>query len=50
MAQKQTKAKKGIKKEFFEIIAPLTTTKILLYASEKEELIGKTHKLVKQLN
>ena len=45
MAQKQTKAKKGIKKEFFDVTAPLITTKISLYASEKEELVGKTIKL-----
>ncbi len=45
MAQKQIKAKKGIKKEFFEITAPLTTTKISLYAAEKDELVGRTVKI-----
>lgn len=37
-----TKAKKGIKKSFYELEAPITATKIQLYAGEKEELVGKT--------
>ncbi len=45
MAAKQTKAKKGIKKDFFEVSAPLVTTKILLYATEKKELEGKIVKI-----
>ena len=34
-------AKKGIKKEFYDVSAPMTSTKISLYASSEEELIGK---------
>jgi len=45
MAVKQIKAKKGIKKDFFEVSAPLVTTKILLYAAEKKELEGKIVKI-----
>ena len=45
MATKQTKAKKGIKKDFFEVSAPLITTKISLYAAEKKELEGKVAKI-----
>ena len=44
MKQKQ-KAKKGGKKRFFEVTAPLTATKIFLYGSEEQELDGKTVKL-----
>lgn len=39
------KLKKSIKKQFYEIEAPLTATKIELYAGSPEELIGKTIKL-----
>ncbi|MDP1696164.1 MAG: hypothetical protein Q8L29_04595 [archaeon] len=35
------KIKKGTKKQFFEVIAPITSTKISLYASAPEELNGK---------
>ena len=45
MAEVQTKAKKNIKKDFFEVKAPLTATKILLYGSSAEELDGKVVKL-----
>ncbi len=38
----QKKAKKGMKKSFYDIEAPITATKIKLYAGEKEELVGKT--------
>ena len=37
--------KKGMKKGFFEVKAPLTSTKIQLYAYNPEELVGKTVKL-----
>jgi len=44
--QKQkVKVKKGTKKGFFDVEAPLTSTKISLYASSKESLEGKTVKL-----
>ena len=33
--------KKGTKKEFFEVVAPVTSTKISLYAAAPEELNGK---------
>ncbi len=39
------KVKKGAKKAFFEVKAPLTATKIQLYASSLEELEGKVVKL-----
>jgi ribosomal protein S3AE len=39
------KAKKGAKKSFYEIKAPLTATKIHLYASSPEELDGKRIKI-----
>jgi ribosomal protein S3AE len=47
MAEKQQKikAKKTIKKSFFEVEAPITATKIHLYAASKEELVNKTIKL-----
>ena len=45
MANKQTKTKKGIKKDFFEVSAPLVTTKIFLYAAGKKELEGKIVKI-----
>ena len=47
MAKKQIKqkAKKSIKKNFFEVKAPLTSTKIYLYSPSKEDLEGKTIKL-----
>ncbi len=36
---------KSTKREFFEVSAPITATKIELYAATKEELTGKTIKL-----
>jgi len=39
------KLKKAIKKQFYEVEAPLTATKIELYAGSLEELEGKTIKL-----
>lgn len=44
MKQKQ-KAKKNIKKKFFEVSAPLTSTPIQLYAASEEELNGRSVKL-----
>ena len=44
MKQKQ-KSKKTIKKKFFEVSAPLTSTPIHLYASSEEELAGRTVKI-----
>lgn len=41
----EVKVKKGIKRSFFEVVAPLTSTKIFLYAATKEELAGKVVKL-----
>ncbi|MEM4259148.1 MAG: hypothetical protein QXS38_00070 [Candidatus Pacearchaeota archaeon] len=43
--QQTTKAKKGSRKSFFEVKAPITATKIQLYASSIEELEGKVVKL-----
>lgn len=45
MAEQTTKAKKGMKKGFFEVKAPITATKIQLYAGAPEELEGKVVKL-----
>lgn len=43
MAQeKQQKVKKAIKKSFYEVTAPLVSTKIQLYAASPEELHNKT--------
>lgn len=42
---KTQKVKKGAKKQFFEIKAPVTATKIQLYAGSLEELDGKVVKL-----
>lgn len=39
------KTKKGIKKSFHEVVAPLTSTNIFLYAAEKEDLLGKKIKI-----
>lgn len=39
------KVKKGAKKTFFEVRAPITATKIQLYAAAPEELVGKIVKL-----
>ncbi len=36
-----TQAKKGVKKAFFDVVAPMTSTKISLYATSPEELNGK---------
>jgi|SRR3990172_3352596 len=43
--QTPTKAKKGAKKGFFEVRTPLTATKIQLYGSSADELVGKVVKL-----
>lgn len=45
MKQKVKSKKKGAKKRFFEVLAPLTSTKIQLYSASEEELVGKTIKL-----
>ncbi len=45
MAEVIQKAKKGIKKDFFEVKAPLTATKILLYGGSAEDFNGKVVKL-----
>lgn len=45
MAQQVTQAKKGTKKYFFDVSAPLTATKISLLATAPEELHGKTVRL-----
>jgi len=39
------KSKKSAKKSFFEVTAPLTSTKIQLYSASAEELVGKTIKI-----
>ncbi|MEK6890118.1 MAG: hypothetical protein AABX35_02920 [Nanoarchaeota archaeon] len=44
MAQ-EIKKKKNVQKQFFEVKAPLTSTKIMLYAASTEELEGRTIKL-----
>jgi len=41
----KVEVKKGEKKKFFEVIAPLTASKIHLYSSSAEELDGRTVKL-----
>lgn len=43
--QTVNKAKKGVKKSFFEVKTPVTATKIQLYGSSAEELDGKVVKL-----
>lgn len=45
MVKHKSLAKKGVKKSFFEVSAPLTSTKVLLYASDISELDGKTVKI-----
>ncbi|MDO8459574.1 MAG: hypothetical protein Q7S74_00550 [Nanoarchaeota archaeon] len=46
MAKQQlSQAKKGAKKIFYEVSAPITATKIQLYASSAEELEGRVIKL-----
>lgn len=46
MAKEQkVKAKKNIKKSFYEVNAPVTATKIQLYAASQEELVGQTIRL-----
>lgn len=49
MAKKEmktkTKAKKGIKKSFYEVKAPMTSTSISLYSTSQEALDGRTVKL-----
>lgn len=45
MAEQKTKSKKNVKKSFFDVEAPMTSTRIQLYAATKEELINKTVKL-----
>ncbi len=42
---KGTKIKKGIKKRFYEVDAPMTASKVHLYAASPEELNGKIVKL-----
>ncbi len=44
MAQ-EIKKKKNVQKQFFEVKAPLTSTKIILYAGSTDELVGRTIKL-----
>ncbi len=39
------KAKKGVKKGFFEVAVPLTAAKVHLYAGEISELVGRVVKL-----
>lgn len=41
----KVKAKKAVKKSFFEVEAPLTSTKIELYSPSMEELDGKSIKI-----
>lgn len=41
MAETQKKSSRGAKKSFFEVGAPMTSTKISLYASSIEELDGR---------
>jgi len=41
----QAKAKKGMKKSFFEVRTALTATKIQLYGASVDELVGKVVKL-----
>lgn len=41
----KTKAKKGIKKSFYEVKAPMTSTSISLYSTSQEALDGRTVKL-----
>jgi ribosomal protein S3AE len=45
LQQQKSKAKKGVKKTFFEVRTPLTATKIQLYGTSAEELEGKVVKL-----
>jgi len=42
---KGTKIKKGIKKRFYEVDAPMTASKVHLYAASQEELDGRIVKL-----
>jgi ribosomal protein S3AE len=39
------KVKKGAKKSFFEIRAPMTATKIQIYGASEDEIVGKVVKL-----
>jgi ribosomal protein S3AE len=41
----QAALKKGAKKGFFEVMAPLTATKISLYSGSPDELVGKVAKI-----
>jgi ribosomal protein S3AE len=43
--KQKVKSRKVVKKSFYEVAAPLTSTKILLYAPSKEDLEGKRVKL-----
>lgn len=45
LMKQKVKAKKTTKKVFFEVPAPLISTKIFLYASTPQELDGKTAKI-----
>jgi ribosomal protein S3AE len=41
----EIKVKKNVKRSFFEVSAPLTSTKISLYAASKDELVNKIVRL-----
>ncbi len=41
----EIKKKKNVQKQFFEVRAPLTSTKIMLYAGSAEELEGRSVKI-----
>ena len=43
--QTPTKAKKGAKKAFFEVRAPITATKMQVYGASEEDFVGKVVKL-----
>jgi ribosomal protein S3AE len=43
--KQKVKNKKAVKRSFFEVTAPLTSTKIYLYAASPQELDGKTVKI-----
>jgi ribosomal protein S3AE len=45
LMKQKAKSKKGVKKTFFEVSAPITSTKIQLYTTSAEDLDGKTIKL-----
>jgi len=41
----QQKSKKNVQKQFFEVKAPLTSAKVMLYAASTDELVGRTIKI-----